>query len=122
VDIFFSHNSPRGIHDQEDEVHYGFDGLKTYVLQRKPRILIHGHQHVNEESKLGDTRIIGVYGRQRTEDRQQTTEDNGQIQSDARTRRGGDRRQRAAVSKKTANWAVTFGSQWRIGLDKVISR
>jgi len=62
VDIFFSHNSPRGIHDQEDEVHYGFDGLKTYVLQRKPRILIHGHQHVNEESKLGDTRIIGVYG------------------------------------------------------------
>ena len=61
VDIFFSHNSPRGIHDQEDEVHYGFDGFKTYVLERKPRILIHGHQHINQESKLGDTRIIGVY-------------------------------------------------------------
>jgi len=29
-------------------------------------------------------------------------------------------RQRVAVSKKTANWAGTFGSQWRIGLDKVI--
>jgi predicted phosphodiesterase len=62
VDIFFAHNSPRGIHDQEDEVHYGFDGLKTYVLERKPRVLIHGHQHTNEESKLGDTRVIGVYG------------------------------------------------------------
>jgi Icc-related predicted phosphoesterase len=62
VDIFLAHNSPRGIHDQEDEVHYGFDGLKTYVLERKPGILIHGHQHVNWESKLGETRIIGVYG------------------------------------------------------------
>ena len=62
VDIFFSHNSPRGIHDQEDEVHYGFDGLKAYVLKRKPIILIHGHQHVNMESELGDTRIISVYG------------------------------------------------------------
>ena len=62
VDIFFSHNSPRGVHDQEDEVHYGFDGLKAYVLRRRPKILIHGHQHINWESQLGDTRIIGVYG------------------------------------------------------------
>jgi hypothetical protein len=31
-------------------------------LERKPRILIHGHQHVNWESELGDTRVIGVYG------------------------------------------------------------
>ena len=62
VDIFFSHNSPRGIHDQEDEVHCGFDGLYTYVLGRRPRFLIHGHQHVNQVSKLGETTIIGVYG------------------------------------------------------------
>jgi len=62
VDVFFSHNSPRGIHDQEDEVHYGFDGLISYILKRKPRILIHGHQHVNMESQVGGTRIIGVYG------------------------------------------------------------
>ena len=62
VDIFFSHNSPRGIHDQEDEVHCGFDGLNNYILGRKPKILIHGHQHINKESILGGTRIIGVYG------------------------------------------------------------
>jgi len=64
VDILLSHNSPRGIHDQEDEVHFGFEGLNTYILRAKPRLLIHGHQHVNKETQLAQTRIIGVYGHQ----------------------------------------------------------
>ena len=62
VDVFISHNSPRGVHDQEDGVHYGFEGLKSYIERAKPSILIHGHQHVNSETKLGKTKIIGVYG------------------------------------------------------------
>jgi len=62
VDIFISHNSPRGVHDQEDEVHYGFEALKSYVQRAKPSIFIHGHQHVNNETKLGKTRIIAVFG------------------------------------------------------------
>lgn len=62
VDIFLSHNSPRGIHNKEDEVHYGFDGLRSYVIRTKPKVLIHGHQHVDKESRLDGTRIIGVYG------------------------------------------------------------
>jgi Icc-related predicted phosphoesterase len=62
VDVFLSHNSPRGIHDQEDEVHYGFDGLRTYIQRAKPKIVIHGHQHLNKETKIDQTRIIGVFG------------------------------------------------------------
>lgn len=62
VDVFLSHNSPRGIHDQEDEVHYGFEGLRAYIQRTKPRVVIHGHQHVNRESQLDFTRIIGVFG------------------------------------------------------------
>ena len=62
VDIFLSHNSPRGIHDQNDGVHYGFEALNTYINRVKPRILIHGHQHTNMESQVKETRIIGVYG------------------------------------------------------------
>jgi len=62
IDIFLSHNSPRKIHDREDEVHYGFDGLNSYILKNKPKILIHGHQHINKESQLENTRIIGVLG------------------------------------------------------------
>ena len=62
VNVFLSHNSPRGIHDQEDEVHFGFEGLSAYIQRTKPRVVIHGHQHVNRESQLDFTRIIGVFG------------------------------------------------------------
>lgn len=62
VDIFVSHNSPRGIHDKEDEVHTGFDALSTYIQLAKPRLLIHGHQHVDSETLLLGTKVLGVYG------------------------------------------------------------
>lgn len=62
VDVFIAHNSPRGIHDQDDGVHYGFEALNTYILLAKPKLLIHGHQHVNMETQVGATRVIGVYG------------------------------------------------------------
>lgn len=62
VDIFVSHNSPRGIHDKDDEVHYGFRALNHYIVRSDPDILFHGHQHCNRESRLNGTRIIGVYG------------------------------------------------------------
>jgi len=62
VQIFISHNSPRGVHDRDDEVHVGFVGLSNYIARVKPKIFIHGHQHQNIESLVGTTRVIGVYG------------------------------------------------------------
>ncbi|MBN1489906.1 MAG: metallophosphoesterase family protein [Phycisphaerae bacterium] len=62
VDLFLSHNSPRGVHDKKDEVHYGFDGLTSYIARAKPRMVIHGHQHVDTETEVHDTRVVGVYG------------------------------------------------------------
>jgi uncharacterized protein len=62
VNIFVSHNSPRYIHDQEDEVHCGFHGLRRYIERTQPRLLIHGHQHRNVETMISNTRVIGVYG------------------------------------------------------------
>ena len=62
VDVFVSHNSPRGVHDRNDDVHLGFDGLRDYVLREKPGILVHGHQHADRETDLGGTRVVGVYG------------------------------------------------------------
>lgn len=62
VDVFISHNSPKGIHDKNDEVHIGFDALHDYITNRKPRLLIHGHQHVDAETKIHQTRVIGIYG------------------------------------------------------------
>ena len=61
VDIFVSHNSPRGIHDKEDEIHTGFDALRTYIQTAKPKLFIHGHQHLNIETVVMDTKVIGAY-------------------------------------------------------------
>ena len=62
VDVFVSHNSPLGIHDKPDGVHTGFAALTEYVKRHQPRLLIHGHQHKNVETRSGNTRILGVYG------------------------------------------------------------
>jgi Icc-related predicted phosphoesterase len=62
VDVFVAHNSPRGIHDRDDEVHVGFDAFRSYILRARPMLFIHGHQHANVHSFVGDTAVIGVYG------------------------------------------------------------
>ncbi len=62
VDIFLSHNSPKGVHDKDDGIHYGFQALNDYIAERRPRALIHGHQHVDVEFLLDETRVIGTYG------------------------------------------------------------
>ena len=61
-DIFIAHNSPRGIHDKEDGIHAGFDALRSYIQSAKPRLLIHGHQHLNIETQFAETKVLGVYG------------------------------------------------------------
>ena len=67
VDVFVSHNSPRGIHDREDDVHTGFEALNSLIGRARPALLIHGHQHVNRESAAGATTIIGVFGHRMVE-------------------------------------------------------
>jgi Icc-related predicted phosphoesterase len=62
VDVFISHNSPRGVHDRDDDVHTGFSALNTYIDRAAPRLLLHGHQHVDRETQVGQTRVIGIYG------------------------------------------------------------
>jgi len=62
VDVFLSHNSPRRVHDREDDVHTGFIGLNAYIKRAAPRLLLHGHQHLECESLVGRTRVVGVLG------------------------------------------------------------
>jgi hypothetical protein len=28
----------------------------------QPRLFIHGHQHINQETVVGRTRVVGIYG------------------------------------------------------------
>lgn len=65
ADIFISHNSPAGLHERDiglDEHHQGFEAAFFYVLNKRPKIFFHGHQHCNTETRLRKTRVIGVYG------------------------------------------------------------
>jgi Icc-related predicted phosphoesterase len=62
VDVFVAHNSPRGIHHRNDDVHVGFEASVRYIERVQPRQFLHGHQHVNRETRIGATRVIGVYG------------------------------------------------------------
>ncbi len=62
VDVFVAHNSPLGIHDREDGVHVGFAAFTTYISNHQPKVFLHGHQHRNQMSTHGGTRMFGVFG------------------------------------------------------------
>jgi uncharacterized protein len=62
VDVFVAHNSPRLIHDRDDEVHLGFTAFNSYIGRMRPRWFLHGHQHLNIETTAEGTCIIGTYG------------------------------------------------------------
>jgi len=62
VDVFVAHNSPRRLHDKEDGPHYGFEAFNTYIKLRRPKIFIHGHQHIRRQTKVEETVVIGAYG------------------------------------------------------------
>ncbi len=62
VDVFVAHNSPRFTHDRDDDVHLGFQAFVPYIENERPRFFLHGHQHMNKETSMGLTKVIGTYG------------------------------------------------------------
>ena len=62
VDVFISHNSPWGVHERDNHTHQGFNILTEYIERVQPRYFFHGHQHVNQATMIGNTKIVGVYG------------------------------------------------------------
>ncbi len=62
VDVFVAHNSPRLTHDRDDDVHLGFVAFNNYIHKHQPRLFLHGHQHVEQETSIGSTRVVGTYG------------------------------------------------------------
>lgn len=64
VDIMLCHCPPRGINDEDEIAHQGFDGLRAYIERTPPKVLLHGHTYPTEESmvhQFGATRIEYVY-------------------------------------------------------------
>lgn len=68
-DIIVTHATPKGIHDGQGYAHRGFPAFNKAINYFKPKYFLHGHNHLTyaplnqiRETKLGETRIINVYG------------------------------------------------------------
>jgi Icc-related predicted phosphoesterase len=66
LDILVTHAPPRGIHDQTDPAHAGFEAFRWLIERFQPRYHLHGHVHVYDRRKtcvtrVGKTEVINVY-------------------------------------------------------------
>lgn len=64
VDVFLCHCPPRGINDEEEIAHQGFNALRDYIEREQPQVLLHGHTYPTEETIVkqhGNTRIEYVF-------------------------------------------------------------
>lgn len=66
ADVLLCHCPPLGVNDDAgDPAHVGFEALRDWVLEHRPRALLHGHtypQPGKRVDRLGDTRVIYVSG------------------------------------------------------------
>ncbi|HEX6332234.1 MAG TPA: metallophosphoesterase [Actinomycetota bacterium] len=64
VDVVISHSPPKGLGDEDDAAHEGFEALHTLVARLRPALLLHGHIHPygfpKPDRHLGDTQVINV--------------------------------------------------------------
>jgi len=64
VDVFLCHCPPRGINDEEEVAHQGFQALRDYIDREQPKVLLHGHTYPIKETMVkqyGVTRIEYIH-------------------------------------------------------------
>jgi Icc-related predicted phosphoesterase len=66
LDLFVSHASPLGIHDQPDHAHTGFNAFHRLLRWSRPALYLHGHHHAVAnlevtDSVISGTRIVNVF-------------------------------------------------------------
>jgi Icc-related predicted phosphoesterase len=66
LDVLITHAPPRGIHDEPDRCHTGFDAYNWLIQTFKPRYHLHGHIHLFDRRKptvtrVGSTEVVNVY-------------------------------------------------------------
>lgn len=67
LDILITHAPPRGIHDQPDRCHQGFESFRTFLHHFRPRYHLHGHIHIYDRltptrTRFEDTLVLNAYG------------------------------------------------------------
>jgi Icc-related predicted phosphoesterase len=66
LDILLTHAPPRGIHDEADQCHTGFDAFNWLIRAFRPRYHLHGHIHLYDRrtptvTRVGETEVVNVY-------------------------------------------------------------
>jgi Icc-related predicted phosphoesterase len=66
LDVLLTHAPPRGIHDQPDLCHRGFEAFNWVVRRFQPSYHLHGHIHLYDRraesvTRVGATQIMNVY-------------------------------------------------------------
>lgn len=62
VDLLISHAPPRGIHDEPEPAHQGYDALRWYIQQYHPAFCLHGHTYPSSTVEtLAETQIVYIY-------------------------------------------------------------
>ena len=69
VDIVVTHAPPKGVGDDEDIAHQGFQAFLSLIDKYHPKYLIHGHVHMNygiekvRQQEYNGTKVINAYER-----------------------------------------------------------
>jgi Icc-related predicted phosphoesterase len=79
LDLLVTHAPPRGIHDQEDMCHTGFESFHDLVAAYPPQVFVHGHNHQihrkeDRELTVEKVRFVNACGYHRF-----TVESSGQV-------------------------------------------
>jgi hypothetical protein len=66
VDVFVAHTPPRGLGDDDDPAHRGFDAFHRLVRILNPKVMVHGHVHPHgpalPDRLLGGTDVVNAVG------------------------------------------------------------
>ncbi|MBA3530771.1 MAG: metallophosphoesterase [Ardenticatenales bacterium] len=67
LDVLVTHAPPRGVQDQPDRCHTGFQVFRWFLQRFEPRYMLHGHIHVYHpnivtRSLFHKTEVINCYG------------------------------------------------------------
>jgi Icc-related predicted phosphoesterase len=64
VDVLVTHAPPRGLGDDDDKPHEGFEAFHQLVRRLRPKLLLHGHVHpyglARPDRDLAGTRVVNV--------------------------------------------------------------
>ncbi len=64
VDVLIAHSPPKGLGDEDDPAHEGFEAFHGLVRKLRPRLLLHGHVHpygiARPDRYIDETRVVNV--------------------------------------------------------------